>query len=174
MPVDFRKPAHIVVIHGVQTGEDADINCEEQVRTLINQSLADIHIDKEFDVRGYHYENINNDAQEFYRRIARAITASKPLAKRALKVVIDLVGDVVTAAKKTSTAHKIRKGLKDEILKSYRSKNQVIVVAHSLGTIYALDVINDLIGNGHYFKGDDRSTWPVQGYVSMAAHWVLH
>jgi len=169
MAVDFRKPAHIVVVHGVQTGEDEGIDSDDRIRTLINQSLADIHVEKEFLVKGYFYEDINNEAQKLFNYIARAITANKPLATKALKFVIDTAGDVITAAKNTSTAHRIRKGLKDEILKSYRSKNQVIVVAHSLGTIYALDVINDLIGNGHYFKGDNRSTWPVQGYVSMGS-----
>lgn len=169
MSVDFKRPTHIIVVHGVQTGEDEGVKSDEQIRALINRSLADIQVEKEFVVKGYFYENINNEAQDFYRLIAQAISLRKPLLGPSLDTVIDLVGDVVTAAKNTSTAHIIRKRLKDEILKSYRSYSQVIIVAHSLGTIYALDVINELIGNSHYFKGDDRTTWPVQGFVSMGS-----
>ena len=135
MPVDFRKPAHVVAVHGVQTDEDEDIKSDQQIRSLINRSLADSHIEKEFLVKGYLYENINDDAQKLHRGIAKAITSGNPLAGKALDTVIDLVGDVITAAKNTSTAHLIRKGLREQILDSYRSKNQVVVVAHSLGSI---------------------------------------
>lgn len=91
MPVDFRKPAHVVVVHGVQTGED---------------------------------EDINDDAQKFYKGISNAIASGNPLVGNALESVIDLAGDVVTAAKNTSTAHLIRKGLRETILESYRSQNK--------------------------------------------------
>ncbi len=169
MPVDFRKPAHVVVVHGVQSGEDEDIKSEQQIRLLINRSLAESHIEKEFLVKGYLYEDINDNAQQLYQGIAKAITSGKPLVGKAFETVIDLVGDVVTAAKNTSTAHLIRKGLQNTILESYRSKNQVVVVAHSLGTIYALDVINKLITMTNYFKGDDRNSWPVQGLITIGS-----
>lgn len=169
MPVDFRKPAHVIVVHGVQTGEDEDIQSEQQIRALINRSLAESHIDKEFEVRGYIYEDINDAAQRLYQQIGMAITAGRPLVREALQTVIDLAGDVIIAARNTSTAHKIRKGLIDLILESYRAKHQVVVVAHSLGTVYSLDVVNDLIGRANYFKGDDRTTWPVQGLITMGS-----
>lgn len=169
MAVDFRKPAHVLAVHGVQTSEDADIASDQQIRALITRSLADVHVEKEFRVKGYFYEDINDEAQRFYQGIGTALTAGSPLAGQALDTIVDLVGDVVTAAKNTSTAHLIRKGLRDKILESYRSRNQLVVVAHSLGTIYALDVINGLIANRRYFKGDDRATWPVQGFISMGS-----
>jgi len=169
MPVDFRKPAHVVVVHGVQSGEDEDIKSEQQIRLLINRSLAESHIEKDFLVKGYLYEDINDNAQQLYQGIAKAITSGKPLVGKAIETVIDLVGDVVTAAKNTSTAHLIRKELQNTILESYRSKNQVVVVAHSLGTIYALDVINKLITMTNYFKGDDRDSWPVQGLITIGS-----
>ena len=169
MPVDFKKPAHILVVHGVQTGEDKDIEAAQQIRTLVTRSLSDCHMEKDFVVKGYLYENINDKAQNFYKKIGSALTRSTPLAGNALKTFIDLVGDVVIAAKNNSTAHEIRQGLREEIMKSYRSKNQLIVVAHSLGTIYALDVINELIGSKRYFKGDKYNTWPVQGLVTLGS-----
>lgn len=169
MAINFRKPAHVLAVHGVQTGENKDVKSDQQIRALITRSLADIHVEKEFKVTAYKYENINNNAQRFYQAIGKALTAGRPLVGKALEAVIDLAGDVVTAAKNTSTAHKIRQGLRDRILKSYRSNNQLVIVAHSLGTVYALDVINELIGNRHYFKGDERKTWPVQGLITMGS-----
>lgn len=169
MSIDFAKPPHIVVVHGVQTGEDEDIGSEDQVRALVKQALAQNHVERDFRVKGYFYENINNDAQKLYRTVARALTAGKPLAGKALDTLIDLVGDVVAAARNTSTAAKIRKGLKRKILDSYRAGHQVALVAHSLGTVYSLDVINSLIASRHYFHGDDARTWPVQGFVSMGS-----
>jgi hypothetical protein len=169
MPVDFKKPAHILAVHGVQTGEDGDIKSDQQIRALVTRSLADIHVEKEFQVNGYVYENINDNSQKFYKLIADALSAGNPLVATALDKAIDLIGDVVTAAENTSTAHTIRKGLRDAILASYRSHNQLVIVAHSLGTVYALDVINQLIADARYFKGDDRKTWPVQGFVSMGS-----
>lgn len=169
MAVDFRKPAHVLAVHGVQTGESRDVKSDQQIRTLMNESLNHVHLEKDFEVRGYVYEDINDEAQELHQAIGRAITLGNPLKHKALKTVIDLVGDVVTAAKNTSTAHKIRKGLRDKILHSYRSHNPLVVVAHSLGTVYALDVINKLIGDRRYFKGDDMATWPVQGLVTLGS-----
>lgn len=169
MAVDFRKPAHILAVHGVQTGESQDVRSDQQIRALVTQSLNQVHVEKEFDVRGYVYEDINDQAQSFYQTLGKALTAGRPLMGKALKSVIDLAGDVVTAAKNTSTAHKIRKGLREKILKSYRSHNQLVVVAHSLGTVYALDAINELMANRRYFKGDDKATWPVQGFVTLGS-----
>ncbi|MCL6416819.1 hypothetical protein MIB92_14255 [Aestuariirhabdus sp. Z084] len=169
MSIDFKRPAHVIVVHGVQTGEDENIHSDQQIRSLINRSLVDSHLEKEFLVKGYLYENINDQAQEFYQLIAKTITRGSPLTGTMLNKFIDVAGDVVTAAKNTSTAHKIRKGLREIILDSYRSKNQVVVVAHSLGTIYALDVINEIIRNSRYYKGDDRTTWPVQGLLTMGS-----
>lgn len=169
MPVDFKKPAHILVVHGVQTGEDSDIKSEQQIRALLTRSLAEVHVEKDFQVNGYLYEDINDQAQHFYKLIGMAITAGKPLVGKALDTLIDLAGDVVTAAKNTSTAYKIRQGLRESILESYRTKNQLVVVSHSLGTIYALDVVNELIAKTNYFKGDDYSSWPVQGLITMGS-----
>lgn len=170
MPIDFRKPADILVVHGVQTSEDSKIESDKQIRTLVSRALADSHIiDKQFAVRGFFYEDINDKAQKFYQLIGKALTAGRPLEGEILKNAIDLVGDVVTAAKNTSTAAKIRNKLRKEILKSYANGRQLLLVAHSLGTVYGLDAIVDLIGDRRYFKGDKIATWPVQGFVTMGS-----
>ena len=169
MPVDFKKEANILAIHGVQVGEDESIKSDEKIRKLLKSALSRSHIDRNYTVSGFFYEDINDEAQKFYSRVAAAITAGRPLARRALKSIIDLSGDVVTAARNTSTARKIRNKLRKQILESYTAGNQLVLVSHSLGTIYALDAICELMRKNEYFDGDDKTTWPVQGLITMGS-----
>jgi hypothetical protein len=169
MSVDFTKPAHILAVHGVQTGTDDDIDSQQKIEKLTNNALARSHIERDFESIGFYYEDINNKAQKFYQLLAKAITSGKPLVGAALKQIIDLAGDVVTASANTSTAKKIRRKLAKKILESYDSGNKLIIVAHSLGTVYALDTICELINTDGLFNGDDRASWPVQGLVTMGS-----
>lgn len=169
MTVDFAKDAHILVVHGVQSGDDKDIECDKQIRKLVSKSLDQNHIQREFNVTGCFYENINDKAQSFYKHIANAIFKGNPLAGKALKTVVDLAGDVVTASKNTSTAEKIREKIIKQIMDSYNSGHQLLIVSHSLGTVYALDAICKIMQQDNLFEGDDRSTWPVQGLVTMGS-----
>ena len=169
MAVDYTNPAHILAVHGVQLGEDEDIESGNLVRDLVNRSLSDSSVEKDFVVNQYNYEDINDDAQKLHQLIASALAAGVPILKPVLGGMIDIVGDVLSAAWENDTADEIRVGLRDAILSAYQSNCQLIVVAHSLGTVYALDVINDLIDDSAYFKGDDRTTWPVQGFISMGS-----
>lgn len=169
MPVDFTKPAHILAVHGVQTCKDADIDCAEQIRKLVARSLAASHVERQFAVDAWLYEDINDDAIKLCKTLAGAVLKGKPLAGKALHLIVDLVGDVVMAAANGSTAAKIRAGLRGKIIASHEAGHPLVVVAHSLGTVYALDVVSELIGDVRYFAGDDRTTWPVQGLVTMGS-----
>ncbi len=169
MPVDFTKPAHILAVHGVQAGTDADVEAEDSVRKMVTRALARSHIQRDFTVNGYLYEDINDESQRFYQLIRTAITQGQPLAGQVLKRVIDVVGDVVTAARDTSTARRIRDGLVQKMLESWQGGHQLVVVAHSLGTVYTLDAVNELIDGAQFFVGDDRATWPVQGIITMGS-----
>ena len=120
-------------------------------------------------MHGFFYEDINDEAQEFYKKIATAISRGKPLARKVLTSVVDVAGDVVTAARNTSTARKIRNKLRKKILESYNQGHRLLLVSHSLGTIYALDAVCELMRKDGLFQGDDRSTWPVQGLVTMGS-----
>ena len=169
MAVDFSKKAHVIVVHGVQGGTDKEVIGVPQIKKLIEKSLAQSHITRDFDVIGYFYEDINDQAQEFYQKIGGALLKGKPLAGVALKYVIDYAGDVVTSAAQTSTAGKILNGLTKKILESYEAGHQVVVVSHSLGTVYSLDAVNALIAHPGAFNGDDRDSWPVQGLITMGS-----
>jgi hypothetical protein len=146
MSVDFRKNAHILAVHGVQLGEDESIRSEEQVCKLVTKSLSRSHLEHEFEVIGFFYEDINDQAQKFYKAIALAISSGIPLAGSAFKAVIDIAGDVVTASKNTSTAKKIRNKLKKQILRSYRDDHQLVVLSHSLGRSMRLMLSTNLLG----------------------------
>ncbi|MCK5665359.1 MAG: hypothetical protein KAI17_17850, partial [Thiotrichaceae bacterium] len=94
---------------------------------------------------------------------------SSPVGKVLAKPAIDVVGDVVISLSKNSTANKIRKGLKDKILKYYQNGNPLYIVAHSLGTVYAFDVVNELIADNNYFDRNDPLNWPVQGMITLGS-----
>jgi hypothetical protein len=169
MPVDFTKEPHILAVHGVQLDKNSDIESASQIQKLVKRSLDKKHVDLDFLVKDYLYEDMNDDAQSVYQLIARAITSGNAIAREALEAAIDLIGDVIIAARDTSTAARIRRGLKDKIIESYNTGNQLVVVAHSLGTIYCLDAISELMNDPNYFIGDDSRTWPVQGYITMGS-----
>jgi hypothetical protein len=169
MPIDWTRPAHILAVHGVQTGKEGDIDADKKIRKLVKKNLELSHLQREFKVSQYLYEQINDDAQRFYKAIARAVVSGEPLAGSALSLAIDLVGDVVTAAANTSTASEIRKGLREVVLTSYEAGHQLVIVSHSLGTIYSLDVVSELMGDANLFVGDERETWPIQGLITMGS-----
>lgn len=169
MTVDFRKDAQVLTVHGVQVSEDKKITSDDAIRKLVNKSLSASHLQRDFDVAGFFYENINDEAQKYYQMLASAISKGKPLLGKALKSFIDVSGDVVTAAKNTSTANKIRNKLRNQIIATYDQGQQLVMVSHSLGTIYALDVVSELMRDSNYFKGDDRASWPVQGLITMGS-----
>jgi hypothetical protein len=160
------KP-HFIVVHGVQLGSDKDIHSAEQIKTLIQNSLDDIPSDKEFETIGVKYEDDNDEAQQPYQWLLKALTLEIPLLSDVVNKITDIMGDVVTASKDSKLASKIRAEIKNKIIESYNHGHPVYLVAHSLGSIYCLDVINELMAQDEYFNGDDLGTWPVRGYITL-------
>jgi hypothetical protein len=175
MAVDPRKPRKILIVHGVQTGTDEDINSDKKIKELVINRLAGTPV--QFDTDIYKYENINDDAQEKLKKVlnffSQALTSQTVLGGFLGKLVesgIDLVGDVVINLKDGDTAKIIGKGLIEKIEKIYEEGNPLYLVAHSLGSIYSFDAINQLIKDDNdYFYRDDRKTWPVQALVTMGS-----
>ena len=69
MSIGFRKDAHILAIHGVQLGDDESIESDTLLRKLVNKSLSRSHLQRDFDVFGFLYEDINDEALKFYSKI---------------------------------------------------------------------------------------------------------
>jgi len=169
MPVNFTKPAHVVVVHGVQTGTDADIDSVGSVTRLIDKALQRSHLQRDYETVGFYYEDINDEAQKYFKAITKGLSVGSPLTGTALKMVVELAGDVVTAAANTSTAKKIRRKLAKKIRESYDAGHPVLLVSHSLGTVYSLNTIAEMMARDDIFKGDNRKTWPVQGLITMGS-----
>ena len=89
-----------------------------------------------------------------------AATAGTPVGGYVTQQALDLIGDVVTAYLNTSAAAVIRDSLRETIINIYEAGNPCYLVAHSLGTIYAFDVVNALMKEDGYFQRNSRRTWP--------------
>jgi len=76
---------------------------------------------------------------------------------------------VVISLSKNSTANQIRAGLRKALLDIFAAGNPCYIVAHSLGSIYAFDVLNGLIADGEHFNRSSRKSWPVQGLMTIGS-----
>lgn len=166
MAVDPAKPRKVLVVHGVQTGTDSDLNQDRLIDELIKSRLGNIPLAYECSL--YRYENINDAALNKFNRLIDLLVKN-PVGQIVGKKVLDLVGDVVISLDKGSTANKIRAGLRKAIIDIFDAGNPCYLVAHSLGSIYAFDVLNQLIADGGYFDRSSRKTWPVQGLLTIGS-----
>lgn len=166
MPVDPTKPRTVLVIHGVQFGDNAQLNQHELISQLLRSRLGNMPLNFNTDL--YRYEDLNDQEQKKYQMLLKLINTI-PIGGKLASEAIDLIGDVVTARHDTSTAAKIRAGLKNRILEIFATESPCYVVAHSLGSIYAFDVINELIKDKLYFNRNSRRTWPVQGFITLGS-----
>lgn len=177
MPVDPSKPREILVVHGVQTGTDGDSKQHEWVRELVGNRLNGIPISFTTDL--YRYEGLNDQVHAKLHAALNAVGSALidkiPLGDVILDGLgnaIDVIGDVVIALQGGSTASEIRAGLRERIMRTYATTGAPLyLVAHSLGSVYALDVINELIRErpDGVFDRDRRRTWPVQGLVTLGS-----
>lgn len=166
MPVNPQKPRKILVVHGVETGTDADQHQDQLIHDLVAARLGDLHVAFATDL--YRYENINDQALAPYKLLIDLIVKT-PVGAALANTALDLVGDVVIALADTGPAHAIRNGLRARIEAEYVAGNPLYVVAHSLGSIYAFDVVNQLMQQPNYFDRNDRATWPVQGLMTLGS-----
>ena len=169
MAIDPTLPRKILVIHGVQSSTNARQHQHKKIERLVNDRLNGLPLN--FATEMYRYEDLNDAAQRRFRKlldlVLLALKARDPL--NLTDKVLDQVLDVVIALKNDSTAAEIRQGFRNKILEIYEHGNPCYVVAHSLGSVYALDVVNELIGEKDYFARDQRRTWPVQGLVTLGS-----
>jgi hypothetical protein len=166
MAADPTKPRTILVIHGVQTANNASLNQDILIAELLQSRLGNMPLKFKTDL--FRYEDLNDEAQREYSKLIKLIQAI-PIGNKMTGSVLDLTLDVVTAQQDNSTAAKIRQGLKDKILALFAEGSPCYVVAHSLGSIYAFDVINELIKDKQYFDRHSRRTWPVQGLITIGS-----
>lgn len=166
MSVNPSKPRKVIVVHGVQTGENDDQNQHINIKTLIEQRKGQLPLN--FTTEMFRYEDVNDEALQLFKTAAGAI-ASTPINGVVAQTVIDLVGDVVLSLQNGSAAAAIRERLKEQILANYEDGNPCYIVAHSLGSIYAFDVVNQLVAEPDLFARNSRKSWPVQGLMTLGS-----
>ena len=166
MSVNPKSQRKIVVVHGVQVGEDKDQKHHQAISNSVKSRLGNIPLD--FSAEMFLYEDINDEAQRLFSGVSSAI-AGTAVGGVITSKIIDLIGDVVISLADGSTAHQIREALKAQILDHYEKGNPCYLVAHSLGSIYAFDVLNELIRDDKYFDRNSRKTWPVQGILTIGS-----
>lgn len=172
MSINMDAPIKILVLHGVQIGEDEDIKVQEDIKKNIDKNFTNSPFSYVIDIFKYEDINDSNKAVKLLQRISNTLLRTV-IGKFLSKQIIDLVGDVVVSLSNNSTAKKIRSGIIKKIEEIYtEEKCPCFILAHSLGSIYAFDIINALIddnNNKGYFLPDDRSTWPVQGLTTIGS-----
>lgn len=166
MPVVPHKTRRVLVVHGVQLGGDDGLNQHRLVNELIQARLGGIPVHYGVDL--YRYENINDEAQQAYNRLV-GLMASTPVGSVLASSALDMVGDVVINLADGSTAATIRDGLKEKILAYFDAGEPCYVLAHSLGSIYAFDVLRELMQSTDYFDRASRRSWPVQGLLTIGS-----
>lgn len=166
MSVTADKKPVILVVHGVQLGEAEDLRQDHSIKQLVLERLAGHAF--EFDVVLYTYEDLNDSAQQKLKQLSKLIIQS-PISSILATSALDIVGDVVISLSKNSTANEIRSNLKEQILHYFNLGNPLYILAHSLGTVYSFDVINELMAEPAYFKRDDPLSWPVQGILTIGS-----
>jgi hypothetical protein len=166
MTVSVEKKPVILVVHGVQLGEDQNLQQDRYIKELVQSRLAGHAF--EFEVDLYCYENLNDSAQQKLKQLSKLIIQS-PISSILATSALDIVGDVVISLSKNSTANEIRDKLKEKILHYFELGNPLYLLAHSLGSVYCFDVLNELMSQPDYFKRDDPLCWPVQGILTIGS-----
>ena len=164
--IDPNKQRKIIVVHGVQVGDNDDLHQDAAVKKLFTSHLGDLDLDVDVDL--YKYENLSNTITDPLEKLIGFIVAN-PLGEKLTQAAIDLVGDVVISLSKNKVSEKIRQGLEDKIMGYYNAGNPVYIVAHSLGTVYSFDVINRLMQREDIFDSDNMLNWPVISWMTMGS-----
>ncbi len=132
MPVDSKKSRKILVVHGIQTGSNKDINSHKAIEKLVTERLDGVPVEFETDI--YRYENINDRAQKRFKKLLGVFLdrlIKKIPFRKLLDTVtyygIDLFGDVIIKLKKDTTGKTICDGLIEEIENIYPNVEKNIV-----------------------------------------------
>jgi len=170
MPVDFEKPKKILVIHGVQRGDNDDQTQDETIQANVEDQLDDLGIPFAVDI--FKYEDINDEATDLIKRALAALT-SNVIAGWVVQQAVDIVGDVAIALSEGSVYNEIKQKFREKILESYADGEPLFIIAHSLGSIYAFDVINEIMKDSEFFLPNQPETRPVAGLITIGSPLAL-
>jgi len=171
MDVDFQSTPEVLIVHGVQTGDNKDLRQHQVVEAALRRLISDPNLHFEtplkFGTDIFKYEDVNDEATSLVRRILASMTGNS-IAGWVVDKAADLVGDVLLAISEGNTYKEIKDGLVDKIDSVHAQGRPVYIVAHSLGSFYAFEAINELVGK---FKlaAKDKNKWPVHGLITIGS-----
>jgi hypothetical protein len=170
MALDFSKPKKILIIHGVQRGDDDDLTQDATIKATVETQLNDLNLPFAVDI--FKYEDINDQATGLVKRALAALT-SNVIAGWVVEGAVDVIGDVALALSEGDTYKAIKAGFRAKILESFEKEEPLFVIAHSLGSIYAFDVINELMKEDGLFLHNQVETRPVLGLITIGSPLAL-
>jgi hypothetical protein len=171
MTVNFNKEPVLLTVHGVQTGTNGDQNQHKALANSINMLIGNLGGGEsdfpKFKSDIFRYEDINDASTKFFGKILASLTGNI-VSGWLVDKATDIVGDVLLALSEDETYEQIKSGLKEKI-KFYQEQDRpVYLVAHSLGSFYALDVVNDLMKLSQ-FQSNKKADWPIHGLVTIGS-----
>jgi hypothetical protein len=170
MALDFSNPKKILIIHGVQRGDNDDQTQDSVIKASVENQLDSLGLPFSVDI--FKYEDINDQATGLLQRALSALTGNI-ISGWAVEGAVDIIGDVAIALSEGDTYDEIKAGFRSKILESYEKGEPLFVVAHSLGSIYAFDVINELMKEDGVFLHNQVETRPVSGLITIGSPLAL-
>ncbi|MFQ3237438.1 MAG: hypothetical protein ACI9C4_003024 [Paraglaciecola sp.] len=167
MSIDPKKQRKIIVFNGMPLGTSKQQNQHQAITELVNSRLGNLPLD--FATEMFRCANLGAEAQRIFRDVCSTVMQT-PVGTMLPNAITDVLEDLVNSSDSNSTAHIIRQTLKAQIMDLYSSGHPCYLVAHSLGSIYAFDVINEMIRDDQtLFCRHSRKTWPVQGLITLGS-----
>lgn len=170
MALDFSKPKKILIIHGVQRGDDDDQTQHTTIESTVEAQLNNLNLPFSVDI--FKYEDINDQAYALVKRALSALT-SNLIAGWVVEGAVDIIGDVAIALSEGDTYNEIKDKFRAKIMESYDQDEPLFIIAHSLGSIYAFDVINELMKEDGLFLHNQVETRPVLGLITIGSPLAL-
>ena len=163
---------NIVVVHGVQRGDDEDATKgpKELFGELLKESVG-----SEAQITGIFpaYEDLNDQLTGNIKGIFSAVLAilQGTVGLILAREVIDLVGDVFIYRDREK-ARQVRTVVTKAMVKATSSPDGCILVGHSLGSVVCFDIVMDLIRQGD-FKDKEPKDWPIKSLVTFGSPLAL-
>ncbi len=129
MPIDPTRTRRVLVVHGVQTTSEDQLDQDRLIDEPIRNRMGGLPL--RFTTRLFRYEGINDEAVAKYKALLNFFIQN-PVGKALASAAIDLVGDVVIALRNSGPAAEIRAGLRQAILDIFAQGAPCYIVAHSL------------------------------------------
>ena len=160
-------PIKLIVVHGVQPGDDESA-IEGPLKLIeVVKSLTDATTHRTYKTATPSYEDYNDSkgrkVKFFFNMLLKAI--GQNVAAMAVDTILDIAGDVFVY-RDGDDAKDIRKKVTAEM------GDRNILVGHSLGSVVTFDILDELM-RGQQYKDMAKADWPVESMVTFGSPLAL-